>query len=257
MRKCCILLGAQTFLVDLVLLIGSLAVDIWLLVILQRHGVRKQLPWFALYVVWGVLLQATQIVARAISLGLYIVVYWCMEAVAVLLIVAAVRESFLRIFQGFTRKPGFQASVWTVIGLVVVYSAWKAIHAPPLQTRRLATFVFGAEFLFRWGIVGIAVLTTGLSLLLKEGITREDAVVTGFGVASLAIVLYVNSFSLLGSQYIFLTKYISSVGYFVAAFWWIYVFSRPVRQFGFEELGLGPEEIRKILRRYRDSGERL
>ena len=180
-----------------------------------------------------------------------------MEAVSVLLIVAAVRESFLRIFQGFTRKPGFRWSVWTVIGLVVVYSAWKAIHAPPLQTNRLATFVFGAEFLFRWGIVGIAVLTTGLSLLLKEGITREDAVVTGLAVASLGFVLYVNIFSLWGKQYFFLTKYVPAVGYFVAVFWWIYVFSRPVKEFGFEDLGMGPEEIRKMLRRYRDPGERL
>jgi hypothetical protein len=40
-------------------------------------------------------------------------------------------------------------------------------------------------------------------------------------------------------------------------FWWIYVFSRPVKQFGFEELGMGPDEIRKALRRYRGSGERL
>lgn len=242
---------------DVALLIGSLVVDIWLLVILQRQGVRKQLPWFVIYVAWGVLLQTAQIVARAISLQLYIAVYWWMEAVAVLLIVAAVRESFLRIFHGLTGKPGFRWLVWSVIGAVVVYSGWKAVHAPPLQTSRLATFVFGAEFLFRWGIAGIALLTTVLSLLAKEGITREDAVVGGFGVASLTFVLYVSSFSVLGNKYIFLTKYIPSVGYFVAVFWWIYVFSRPLSKFGFEELGMGPEEIREELRRSQDFGQRL
>jgi hypothetical protein len=67
----------------------------------------------------------------------------------------------------------------------------------------------------------------------------------------------VSSFSLFGNKHIFLTKYIPSVGYFLAAFWWIYVFSRPVLQFGFEELGMGPEDIRKVLKRYRNSGERL
>lgn len=242
---------------EIVLLVVGLTLDVSLLVILHRQGVRKQLPWFVIYVAWGVLLVITQIVARAISLQLYIAVYWWMEAAAVLLIVAAVRESFLRIFQGLTRKQGFRWSVWTVIGAVVVYSAWKAIHAPPLQTSRLATFVFGAEFLFRWGIAGIALLTTVLSLLAKEGITREDAVVSGFGVASLAFVLYVSSFSLFGTKHILLTKYIPSVGYFVAVSWWIYVFSRPLRQFGFEELGMGPEEIRKALRRSQGSGERV
>jgi hypothetical protein len=184
-------------------------------------------------------------------------VYWWTEAVEIVLTVAVVRESFLRIFQGFTQKAGFRAAVWTVIGAVVVYSAWKAVHAPPLESSRLDAFVFGAEFLFRWGIVGIALLTTGLGLLTKEGITREDAVTVGFGAISIAFVFYVSSFSLFGNKYILLTKYIPSVGYFIAGFWWIYVFSRPVRQFGFEELGMGPEDIRKVLRRYRDSGERL
>jgi hypothetical protein len=245
------------FLVDLALLIGSLALDIWLLTILHRQGVRKQLLWFVIYVACGILSQTTQMVARAISLRLYITVYWWLEAVAVVLIVAAFRESFLRIFQGITRKPGFRLALWSVIGAVVVYSAWKAVHAPPLQTSRLDTFVFGAEFLYRWGIAGIALLTTILSLFAKEGITREDAVVTGFGVSSLAFILYVSSFSLFGKQYVFLTKYIPSVGYFVAVFLWIYVFSRPLSQFGFEELGMGPEEIGNALRRSQNFGKRL
>ncbi|HLJ26483.1 MAG TPA: hypothetical protein VKY85_07220 [Candidatus Angelobacter sp.] len=242
---------------DIAVIVAGLAVYAWLLIIVYRQGVKTQLPWFVLYVVWEMLAASVQLVLLPVNPKLYVAVYWWMEAIEIGLIVATVRESFLRIFQGFTRKPGFRWAVWSVIVAVVSYSAWKSIHAPPLESSRLDAFVFGAEFLFRWGIAGIAVLTTVLGLLMKEGITREDAVVVGFGAASIAFVLYVNSFSLFGAKYIFLTKYIPSVGYFVAAFWWIYVFSRPVRQFGFEELGMGPDEIRKVLRRYRDSGERL
>jgi hypothetical protein len=87
--------------------------------------------------------------------------------------------------------------------------------------------------------------------------TREDGVVTGFGVASLAFVLYVASFSFFGTKYIFFTKYLTSVGYFVAAFWWIRVFSRPVTEFGFKELGMGPEEIAERLRASRERTERI
>jgi len=228
-----------------------------LLIILQRQGVRKQLPWFALYVMWECLATLSQLTLWLARRKLYYATYWWMEAVEIALTVAAVRESFLRIFQGFTRKPGFRWSVWTVIGAVVAYSAWKAVYAPPLQVTRLFTFVFGAEFLFRWGFLGITALTAVLSLLMKEGISREDSVVTGFGAAAGAFLLYLGTFSLFGSKYVFLTKYIPSVGYFVAVFWWIYVFSRPVRKFGFEELGMGPEEIRNALRRYRESGQRV
>lgn len=242
---------------ELGLLISGSVVYAWLLIIVYRQGIRKQLPWFALYVVWEVVQQCGVFAAWLISRRLYVALYWWTEVLEIFLTVAAVRESFLRIFHGLTRKPGFRWLVWSVIGAVVVYSAWKTIHAPPLQSSRLDAFVYDTEFLFRWGIAGIALLTTVLSLFTKEGITREDAVVTGFGVVSLAFVLYVSSFSILGNKYIFLTKYIPAVGYFVAVFWWIYVFSRPLKQFGFEELGMGPEEIRKALRRAEDFGERL
>lgn len=237
--------------------IAGFVVYVWLLIILHRQGVRKQLPWFTFYVLWECIATLVQFVLWMVRQRFYYEAFWWIEAFEVALIVAAVRESFLRIFQGFTRKAGFRWSVWAVIIAVVAYSGWKAIYAPPLQVDRLFTFVFGAEFLFRWGFLGITLLTVVLSFLMREGVTREDAVVIGFGAAAAAFLLYLGSFSLFGTKYIFLTKNIPSVGYFVAVFWWIYVFSRPVKQFGFEELGMGPDEIRKALRRYRGSGERL
>ena len=36
------------------LIIAGLVVDIWLLILVHRQGVRKHLPWFACYVAWGV-----------------------------------------------------------------------------------------------------------------------------------------------------------------------------------------------------------
>src|SRR5262245_58828306 len=141
---------------DVALIVAGIVIGAWLLIIVHRRDVRKQLPWFALYVFWELLLSCTQLILLSIDRQLYARAYWWMEAVGIALIVAAVRESFLRIFQGFTRIAGFRWSVWTVIGAVVAYSAWKVTYAPPLQTSRLFAFVFGVEFFFRWGIVGIA-----------------------------------------------------------------------------------------------------
>lgn len=240
-----------------VLIIAGLAVDIWLLILVHRQDVRKQLPWFVLYVTWGVLNASVQLATWIISPKLYIAVYWWMELIAVVLIVGAVRESFLRIFRGFTSEAWFRWSVWSLIFAVVIYSAWKAVYLP-VHSSRLESFVVGAEFAFRWGIFGIAVLTAVLSVLVKEPMdTREDAVVTGFGLASVGVLANVISFSLFGTKYLFFTKYASSVGYFLALFWWIWVFSRPVTEFGFKELGMGPEDIAKELRRYRELTERM
>src|SRR5215831_2106261 len=185
----------------LFLIIAGLVVDAWLLTIVIRQNVRKQLPWFVLYVTWGVLIASVQLATWIISPRLYIAVYWWMELIAVFLIVGAVRESFLRIFQGFTSRTGFRLLVWSVILAVIIYSAWKAIYLPPIHGSRLEAFVVGSEFAFRWAIFGIFALTTVLSLFLHEPMnTREDAVVSGFGVASLGVLVGVLSFSLFGTK---------------------------------------------------------
>lgn len=221
---------------------ANLVVNLWLLIIAHRQCVRKQLPWFASYVAWVVASGSFGLAIWLLGRQLYGSLYWGMEAVEVTLIVAAVRESFLRIFQGFTAIRGFRWSVWSVISGVVIYSVWKAVHAPPLQASRLGAFVAGAEFLFRWGIAGIALLTAFLGVRMHEPMdTREHAVVTGFGIASLAFVLYIGSFSVFPTKYIFMFKYLPTVGYFLAAFWWIWVFSRPVKNLGLKDLGIGSD----------------
>jgi hypothetical protein len=79
----------------LALIIAGLGLDIWLLIIVHRQGVRKHLPWFVLYVSWGILLASVQLVTWIISPRLYNAVYWWMELIEVFLIVGAVRDSFL------------------------------------------------------------------------------------------------------------------------------------------------------------------
>lgn len=236
----------------------NLAINLWLLIILQRQRVRMRLPWFVYYVAWVVITGLLQLVLALKGHRLLVLLYWWMEAVEIFLIVAAVRESFFRIFRGFTKMRWFR---WTVSGLITAvlgYSAWKALYHPPVQISRLATFVLVAESVFRWGILGIALLTTVLSAAVSEPMdTREDAVVTGFGVASFGFLIYVVSRWFFGLKYISLTKYASSVGYFGAAFWWIWVFSRPVEGVGFEELGIGPEEMLRTIRQYRQSIKRI
>jgi hypothetical protein len=242
---------------DIALLCAGLAVYAWLLIIVHRQRIREQLPWFAFYVGWQFFEQCGALVLLLTKRQLYYDVYWWAELAGIVFTVGAVRESFLRIFQGFTRKPGFRWSVWTVIVGVAIYSALRTVYGPRFQVSRIFTFVFDAEFLFRWSFLAIAVLTVILGILMREGITREDAVVTGFGISAGAFLLYLGTLSLLGNKYIFVVKYIPPVGYFVTAFLWIYVFSRPVKEFGFEQLGMGPDEIRKALRRYRKFGEQL
>ncbi|HEV2962218.1 MAG TPA: hypothetical protein VG649_10370 [Candidatus Angelobacter sp.] len=226
--------------------------NFWLLTILHRQAVRKQLPWFVYYIAWEVLSGCVYLVVLSISRHLYDAVYWWLEAVEITLIVAAMRESFLRIFMGFKRIRWFRWTVTGVILAVVAYAAYKAIYYPPVQGNRLTALVLGTEFLFRWGIAGIGILTIVLSWLVDEPTnTREDSVVTGFSLISSAFIGYVIIGSLFGTQYLFFAKYLPSVGYFIAVILWIRTFSRAEeKDIGFDDIGIGPEEMLKIVRGY-------
>lgn len=239
-------------------IVANLLVNAWLLIILYRQNVRKQLPWFVSYIAWGFLSACAALIGWLVSSTLYVALYWWLESVSVILVVGAVRESFLRIFMGFTAMRWFRWTVWGVIIAVVIYSAWKAIYAPPVQGSRLAVFVIGAEFMFRWGIAAIGLLSTVLMFVLEEPQgSREDLVVTGFGIVSLGVIANVLIVSLFGTRYIFFSQYLPSVGYFVAVFLWIWAFSRPIWEFGFKELGVGPEDIARTLRGYREAARRI
>lgn len=231
----------------------NLLISFWLLTILHRQAVRKQLPWFVFYVTWEVLFLCSSLALLAISRHVHDILYWWLEAVEIILIVAAVRESFLRIFGGFTKMRWFRRTVTGVILAVVAYAAYKAIYYPPVQGNRITALVAGTEFLFRWGIAGIGFLTIVLSWLIDEPTdTREDAVVTGFALISSAFIGYVIIVSLFGTKYLFFAKYLPTMGYFMALILWIRVFSRPEQTgVGFENIGIGPEEMLKIVRGYR------
>jgi hypothetical protein len=237
---------------------ANLVLDLWLFTVLHKQGVRKRLPWFVLFVVWELLSTTAGLTIWVANRRLYAIAYWWMEGPRMVLIVGAVRESFLRIFEGFTSRRGFRWSIWGVIAAVLLYSAWKAVYAPPVQNNRLVSYIVGTEFAFRWCIAAIGLLSMLLMYLLDEPLrTREGSVVIGFGIHSIAFLLWVLSRSLFGTKFAFFTEYLPSVGYFLAASWWIRVFSRPVEEFGFKELGMGPEDIANELSRYRELAERM
>lgn len=213
------------------------------------------MPWFVYYVAWEVLAGFATLPFWFLGRQLYERVFWWIEPVEIALIVAAVRESCLRVFEGV---KGFRSGVWAVIGAVIIYSAWEAFHAPPIHANRFGVFEVQAEFLFRWAILGISMLIIVLGGLLGVPTnTRENAVVIGFGIICGSFLLYIGIFWIFGNKYTFLAQYVPSVGYFVAVGWWIWVFSRPIEEYGFKELGLGPKDIAGRLRSYRQHAKEM
>lgn len=244
--------------IPLISFLANLAVNLWLSVVVWRREVWKPLRWFSLYVAAGLLSTGVGLTLWFVDRRLYVTVFWWMEAAKIALIVAAVRESFVRTFVGFTSLRWFPWVVRGVIAGVVAYSIWKAIYAPPVQSNRLISFIIAGEFTFRWGFVGIGLLSLALLRILElPHDTRETAVIDGYTIASAAFLVYVISRSFFGTRFVGITQFVPDIGYVLAVILWIKYMSRPEREFGFKELGMTPEALAAELRRYREVATRL
>jgi hypothetical protein len=235
-----------------------LAVSSWLLLVVLRRGIWRQLPWFTCYIASEVLGACAGLALWPVNRHLYITVYWSLDAVQLILIVGAVRESFVRTFVGFSSLEWFPRLVSGVIATVLVYAAWKAIYAPPVQNNRIVALIIGVEFTFRWGIVAVGLLSAGLERLFSLARdTHEVAVIDGCAVASVGILAWVVIRSLFGTRYSPITQYFGELAYLIAAWIWLKYMLRPEVAVGFKQLGMSRERVASELRRYREAAERL
>jgi hypothetical protein len=236
-----------------------LLVNGWLLIILIRRRVIRQLPWFSAYITSELVGAGVGLILWSVNRHLYVAVFWWMAAAQITLIVGAVRESFLRIFIGFRSKWWFPWLLGCVFAVVLSYSAWKAIYAPPVRANRLISLIVDGEFAFRWTIVAVGLLSVALEwLFLLPRDTREAAVLDGSTIASVGMLAWVVSRSLLGPQkYVFVTQYFQELGYLLGAAVWIKYMSRPEIPAGFDKLSITPEQAAAELSRYRKAAERF
>lgn len=229
----------------------NLVLDAWLLKILWQQRVRKSLAWFVAYIGWELLSTVVGLATYLVSSRLYIAVYWWKEGIRMALLVGTVRESLLRIFRGFNSL--LRWSVAGVIMIVLLYSAWKAVHVPPVQSNRIASFMLGAEFTFRWGIAGVTVVALALMWSMNEPKgSRESAVITGVAIAAMGFVAWAIIRSVFGTRFLSFAQYLPDMGYFIAAFYWIKMFSRPASEVGLDHLGMEPKDALRELGRYRE-----
>jgi hypothetical protein len=244
--------------IPILIFLADLVVNFWLVVIISRNRIWKHLPWFALYIAQELATTAVGLALWLVDQRLYVTFFWWTEALRIVLIVGLVRESFVRIFLGFSSLRWFPWVVRSVIGCVLVYSMWKAIYAPPIQNNKIISLIIAGEFTFRWGIAAVGLLSLLMVWFFQlPNDTRETAVILGSAVASAAFLANVVSRSLFGTKYALITQFIPDVGYLVATLIWIKYMSRPEPEFGFEELSITPEMMVLELHRYRQAAERL
>jgi hypothetical protein len=223
--------------------------SLWLLRVLFRHGGRKDLPWFFLYVISEFLANVVNYGVWITNRRLYLPISWSLEILRMALMMAAVQESLLQIFKNLRILLRWTAPV--VIAVVALYSIWRTGHTPFLGGR-FDAFELATEFAFPFGV---AIVCTVMALLIwfvpESSASRAEAMIEGATIVSLAWVVWSISFSYFGPGVRPFAQYLPDMGYFVAARYWITAFARPVVKVGFNDIKITPEQAVAILRQDR------
>jgi hypothetical protein len=212
------------FIKVLALQLFGFATDIGVLLQIYRLGIKPRLPWFFYYILAESVTALAEIAALLFWRPAYSFILWSSESVLIVLILFAVRESFLRTLGPLRQLPWFRwlvlRGVW--IG-VLVYAILVGIYLPPVNATSTGAEYLGIELASRWiiFIYGFIFLFQAKKYDLQDLCPTETAVIFGFILSSSGFLLSVASRSVFGTKFLFITKYAVSAGYLLATSSWI------------------------------------
>jgi hypothetical protein len=216
--------------IELVVQAVCIALEIVTLAFLWRLGGWRQLPVFSAYLIF--ILLRTVIGSLALSSpSFYFKFYWISAPLEILFTIAAVLESFWRVFGSFRLLRWFRVVLPAVFGGALAYSAWRGyyydrfalVEMPPAASALVRAIV-----MMHYAILAVAILYFAQAALLHvTGRVHEDRLVLGFGVASLAAAFGGSIRGAFGEALGIVSREAQPVGYLIAVCLWLSAVTYP------------------------------
>lgn len=210
-------------------LVVTFVLQLFVLRLLIKQRLQKRFFFFLVYLIYELCESVLRLAVAGNKAWYYNVYYWT-EIGDVSLAVLTVRESFLNVFQGYTRLRWFVWTVWGCVGLAILYSILKAWILPPVQANRRGLVIIAVE-----GTVDYSLTSAGLlyfALILFFGIKEhqwETGIISGF-----TIITGVAVFGLLVRSYFgpnrTPSQWIPALAYILGEIEWARVLRRPERK---------------------------
>src|SRR5229473_1038995 len=118
--------------VNLILPAIALVLEIWLVVLLFRHAVQRQFPFFFTYIVYAFLASVSEWLTVSHYM-VFFLVYWTNQAVLAILGVLAVLEVFRWVFALFWLLRWFRFGFYAVLALVLLVPITNAVVKHPVH----------------------------------------------------------------------------------------------------------------------------
>jgi hypothetical protein len=214
--------------IDRAAMIVSECLTIWVLSRMVKNDLRRAIPVFWVYVLYSAIAALLRM-AVSFQYAWFFYTFWSTEAIYLLLVPLCVYQSYSSTFSGMLLLPWFKKLFPTLCVAVVLYAGWKAIVHPPLESSFLLDVIIGVEIGVQYLVAGTFLLFTAASAWLKLSYGRHDrAVVVGFGISSLGMLLSMLVRSEFGTRYVSLAKYVPTVAYILALVIWSSAFDTPL-----------------------------
>jgi hypothetical protein len=199
----------------------SVALEVWILTLLRRRNLHRRFPVFTAYIVFTIL--ATILRSAFLSnYRIYFYVYWMTAPADVFLAVAAVYESFFKVYGTFYRVWWIRLLFPSTILAALAYSIWAAQPHPPVHFSGWNATLLKLVIVVQYVIIGICVLFFVVMRFINvRWRLYEFRFVLGFGISACVTALAGIFRSEFGTRYSFLTEQGPGVAYLVAVFIWL------------------------------------
>jgi len=205
----------------------SLALEIWLLVLLVRRDVRRHFPVFFSY---GLALGPVTL-ARLFTTTdyqTYFLVFWWSDAMLLLLGLAALHEVFRWVYRSFYEFWWFRLGYYGAITAVLLIAIRNAVANPPVQAHPVVSLVLDVGIGINLLQAGIATLYYAIMRPLSIEFRRYPyGVVLGFLISSAGPLLGYLAISVFGTKVQGFARYASPVSYFLGLAIWLSAFIVP------------------------------
>jgi hypothetical protein len=249
--------------IDNILLVLAIFLETVLAGVLLKRRLHREFRFFFSYVAVGTLADSVKLVVIH-DYRLYFQVFWTAEALIVFLALAALYESYFRVFRNFFRvHPWFWRIFPAAVVIVVVISAVYAVTRPPIKAIRITSLIVSLE-------IGVNLIQFSIFLLFRGAMIVFHArrrnyplgIVNGFAVLAAAGIAY-TLVSEFGTKLIFLVHYGVPVAYILADVVWLDTFLRPPEaapqlpagmtlEQALAEMAQGTKELKDLSRRLKD-----
>lgn len=235
---------------NLIELSTSLALGIWLTVLLLRGREFRIFPVFFVFT-------AAEVVAVAARLAVishyiaYVYVYWSTEAVVLPLSLLALHEVFHEVFGGLFHFWWFRLFYYGTILAVLAIAIRNAIQHPPVQASPTISLILDTSIAINFVRMGIIALFGVFDWLLDMGYDRyAHGIVVGFGISSVGSLLGFLAFSVSGTKLIFFARKAPAMAYILGLVVWIITFAASQPKAGEWKPPMSPEQMLEEVQGY-------